>query len=704
MARKSVADEVSELRSLINHQNYLYHSLDVSEISDAAFDGLFRRLRELETDNPGLVSADSPTQRVGGQPLGAFDPVVHELPMLSLDNAFGESDVYDFERRIVARLGTGSTRAEGSLPTQGSRPAEGSRPTEGSHPAEGSTSGIVFTCEPKIDGVAVSLTYENGVLVRGATRGDGSTGEDITQNVRTIESIPLRLLGDGHPEVLEVRGEAYFSLSAFNRMNADAVRNDQKIFANPRNAAAGTLRQLDPRLTAKRKLTMFSYSVGYVADGELPGRHSEILQRLQTWGLRVNPLIEVVHGAEGCIRYFNDMQTRRASLDYEIDGVVFKVDGIDLQQALGQLTRTPRWSIAHKFPAEEAVTTLEDVEFQVGRTGAVTPVARLAPVKVAGVTIRNATLHNMDEIKRLGLRIGDRVVIKRAGDVIPKVQSVLLAERPADTEAVKLPLACPACGAEIIAPEGEVLARCSAGLTCGAQLKENIRHFASRLAMDIEGVGQKLVDQLVEAGMISSSGDLYHLTFEQFVGMERLGPKSAENLLAALEASKVTTLPRFILALGIPEVGESTAASLASHFGDLDPLRKADLEALQRVPDVGPIVAAHIDGFFRQDGNTQIIDSLIASGVHWETVTPSAVPQTLAGQTIVLTGTLTEMSRNDAKQRLTAMGAKVSGSVSAKTTLVIAGDAAGSKLAKAQALGIEVRDEAGLIALLGELE
>ncbi len=663
-----IQERVARLRETVNRHNYLYHTLDTPEVSDAEFDRLFHELKALESDYPDLVADDSPTQRVGSQPLDSFDQVVHEMPMLSLDNAFGEEDMHDFNRRVLARLG--------------------------------SNDDVAYACEPKIDGVAVSLLYEDGRLVRGATRGDGTTGEDITSNVRTIDSIPLTLMGTGYPQRLEVRGEIYFSLSGFEQMNNDALARGQKIFANPRNAAAGTLRQLDPRETAQRPLTMFAYSIGVVAGGEMPATHTEILARLGEWGLRINPLVESVTGVEACIDYYDAMMARRAALDYEIDGVVFKVDAIEEQNRLGMLTRTPRWAIAHKFPAEEGTTVLEDVEFQVGRTGAVTPVARLRPVKVGGVTISNATLHNMDEVGRLALKIGDTVVIQRAGDVIPKVAAVLIEHRPDSAKDIVLPKSCPACGSEVLQPEGEVLARCIGGLECSAQRKESIRHFASRLALDIEGLGEKLVNQLVDEGLITSPADLYKLTAASLVELERMAPKSANNLLAALERSKRTTLPRFIYALGIQEVGESTANSLAMHFKDIDALRTAEEETLQQVADVGPIVAGKIARFFAQDVNNRVIDELLASGVDWEKMASQTDSQVLAGQTYVLTGTMSTLTRNEAKARLQALGAKVSGSVSSKTTAVVAGDAAGSKLTKAQSLNIPVMTEADLVELL----
>lgn len=669
MSRK-IEEEVDKLRSAINRHNYLYHALDAPEISDAEFDRLFRRLRDLESDHPELVTSDSPTQRVGATPLAEFSQVRHEIPMLSLENAFGEDDLRDFDRRVHARLATDDI--------------------------------IDYTCEPKIDGVAVSLLYEAGRLVRGATRGDGTTGEDITQNVRTIEAIPLRLYGDGYPRRLEVRGEVYMAKSTFAELNDEAQRTGDKPFANPRNAAAGSLRQLDARLTARRKLTMFCYSVGLVEDGELPGRQSDILASLQGWGLRINPLIRTVAGVEQCVTFYRHILAERPKLDYEIDGVVFKVDRLDLQQQLGFLTRTPRWAVAHKFPAEAGMTRLLDVEFQVGRTGAVTPVARLEPVAVGGVTISNATLHNMDEIRRLDLMIGDTVLLQRAGDVIPKVVSVVRERRPKEARSIELPRYCPACGSEIVQPEGEVIARCSGSLVCSAQRKESIRHFASRLAMDIEGLGEKLVEALVDQGMVHNPADLYRLTEEQLVSLPRMAKKSANNLLKALQKSKQTTLARFIYALGIAQVGESTARNLAMHFHDLASLRRAGEEELQKVPDVGPIVAEEVATFFQQSENEHVIDALLAAGVHWPLEKAAATANALEGQTWVLTGTLSTMTRSDAKARLLALGAKVAGSVSKNTSCVVAGDEAGSKLTKANELGVKVIDEAAFLKLLNE--
>ena len=667
---KTLIQELETLRDQINHHNHLYHSLDSPEILDSEYDQLFRRLKELEAEHPELVVSDSPTQRVGSAPLESFSQIAHELPMLSLDNAFDESDLTDFDRRIRARL----NRSED----------------------------LDYTCEPKIDGVAISLLYENGKLIRAATRGDGTTGENVTQNVRTVESIPLKLVGKDYPARLEVRGEIYMARSTFDALNRDAESEGNRVFANPRNATAGSLRQLDSGLTAKRKLTMFCYSVGLVEGGELPTTHAGILQQLKRWGFRINQLVKVVSGVKACVEYFSAMQARRASLDYEIDGVVFKVNEMALQEELGILTRTPRWAIAHKFPAEQGTTKLLEVEFQVGRTGAVTPVARLEPVKVGGVTISNATLHNMDEIDRLGLMIGDTVVIHRAGDVIPKIVLVQRNLRPADARPIVMPSTCPACGSDIRISEGEVIAKCSAGLFCSAQQKESIRHFASRLAMDIEGLGDKLVEQLVDEKLIETTADLFKLTEPQLVGLERMAPKSANNLLQALEKCKSTTLPRFIYSLGIQEVGESTARNLAMYFGSLEAIAQADQDRLESVPDVGPIVAAKIRAFFQLEQNRKVIEELQAAGVHWPVIEKSAAAEALHGQTFVLTGTLNQITRNEAKAKLLELGARVAGTVSKNTTSVVAGDAAGSKLTKAQALEIPILSEADLMAIFSE--
>lgn len=664
----TVVAEIEELRRSVEYHNYRYHVLDDPEISDAEFDALFDRLRELEEQHPELVTPDSPTQRVGGTPLGQFESVVHALPMLSLDKCTTDEELADFDRRIRARLGREAP--------------------------------LRYACEPKIDGVAVSLRYESGRLTLGATRGDGHAGENITSNVRTIKAIPLHLRGGDHPEVLEVRGEIYMAKARFHEYNEAAKARGERPLVNPRNGAAGSLRQLDPKVTARRPLTMFCYGVGEIVGDWAPATQSGVLGRLEEWGLRVNPSTETVDGVEGCLDYAHGILGRREELPYEIDGVVIKVDDLALQSELGTVTRRPRYAIAFKFPAEEAITRVQAVEFQVGRTGAITPVARLEPVFVGGVTVSNCTLHNMDEVGRLGLMTGDRVLVRRAGDVIPQIVKVLPGARRKGAKAVVMPDRCPECGSEIVQAEGEVVARCSGGLFCPAQRRQAILHFASRLAMDIEGLGDKLVEQLVSSGMVEYVSDLYRLEVEQVASLERMAEKSATNLLSAIEHSKETTLDRFLYALGIREVGEATARSLARHFGTLDAIRAADETTLEEVPDVGPVVASHIASFFRQAHNVEVIEALIGSGVHWPKVETAEGEQPLSGETWVLTGTLESMTRDEAKAKLESLGAKVSGSVSARTSRVVAGPGAGSKLAKAEELGIAVLDEAELLACL----
>lgn len=673
MTSAPLRQEVEALRAQLNQHNYRYYVLDDPSIPDVEYDRLLRQLQTIEAQHPELISQDSPTQRVGAQPLAAFGEVTHEMRMLSLDNAFNDDEMRDFERRIKDRLKDSSE--------------------------------LEFVCEPKLDGIAVSLLYENGIFVRGATRGDGQTGENITQNLRTVPSIPLTLMGDGWPERLEVRGEVYMPKAGFDAFNKQALANGEKPFVNPRNAAAGSLRQLDSKITANRPLQMCCYSVGIVDGGELPGKHSDVLQQLHCWGFRINDQMKVVQGINGCIDYYQDLQTRRDSLHYEIDGIVFKLNSLELQNKVGFVSRAPRWAIAYKFPAQEEVTQLLGVEFQVGRTGAVTPVARLQPVFVGGVTVSNATLHNGDEIERLGVRCGDTVVVRRAGDVIPQVVQVVLEKRPENSAVIEFPSSCPVCGSDVIRAEGEAVARCTGGLYCAAQRKQAIKHFASRKAFDIEGLGDKLVDMLVDQQLINSIADLFHLQHEALSNLERMGDKSAQNLLDALQKSKQTTLARFIYALGIREVGEATAANLAHHFADLDALMQAKEEQLLEVADVGPIVASHIAHFFQQPHNQEIIEALLTEGIRWPSVDKKNVEtMPLAGQTWVLTGTLETLTRDQAKSRLVALGAKVSGSVSAKTHCVVAGASAGSKLTKAESLGIEVRDESALLQLLTQLE
>lgn len=668
-ASAKLKQRVAQLREQLQQHNYLYYVLDAPEIPDAEYDRLLRELQQLEQAHPELISPDSPTQRVGAEPLKAFGTVQHAIPMLSLDNAFSDQELADFDRRIRDRLGVSEE--------------------------------LDYWAEPKLDGLAVSLRYEQGQLVQAATRGDGSTGEDITQNVRTIAAVPLRLRGRDYPPLLEVRAEVYMTHAGFKQLNQQAERQGLKPFVNPRNAAAGSLRQLDPRVTATRPLTLYCYGVGLVEGGALATRQSEMLGQLRDWGLRVYPGSERVRGIAGCQAYYLKLEAKRERLAFEIDGVVFKVDRLDLQRELGFVARAPRWAIARKFPAQEALTVVRAIEVQVGRTGALTPVARLEPVFVGGVTVTNATLHNADEVQRKDVRVGDSVIVRRAGDVIPEVVAVVTARRPKGTRRFKLPSRCPVCGSAVVRVEDEAVARCSGGLFCAAQRKEAIKHFAARRAMDIEGLGDKLVDQLVDCGLVQDVADLFSLTAEQLAELERMGPKSADNLIAALDKSRRTTLARFLFALGIREVGEATAQGLANHFGTLEALQAADLEALLAVPDVGPVVAQRIRDFFAEAHNLKVLDKLRNAGVQWPAVAqPAVAERPLAGKTLVLTGTLSSMTRDQAKARLQALGAKVSGSVSKKTDYVVAGADPGTKLSKAEQLGVEVLDEAGLLALL----
>jgi DNA ligase (NAD+) len=660
------AQRVEELREQIRFHNQRYYVLDDPQIPDAEYDRLLHELQALEEAHPRLISADSPTQRIGAEPLSAFGNVHHEVPMLSLDNAFDDDELGEFDRRVRERLDLDE---------------------------------LDYTAEPKLDGLAVSLLYEDGILLRGATRGDGSTGEDITQNVRTIPSVPLRLIGDGYPDRLEVRGEVIISHAGFHALNERAQQQGTKQFANPRNAAAGSLRQLDPRVTARRPLEMYCYGVGLVAGGELPHCHSEILQRLRGWGLRVYNGIERVSTLQACIDYYRRLEQQRESLPFDIDGVVFKVDRLDLQQRLGFVARAPRWAIARKFPAQEELTRVIGIDVQVGRTGAITPVARLEPVFVGGVTVTNATLHNEDEVRRKDVHSGDTVVVRRAGDVIPEVVSVIADRRPENAKVFVMPTRCPVCGSDIERVEGEAVARCTGGLYCEAQRKEAIRHFASRRAMDIEGLGEKLVEQFVEHKLIDDVAGLYDLDVETLASLERMGDKSAQNLIAALEKSKQTTLDRFLYALGIREVGDATARALAAEFGDLDPLLDATAERLESIPDIGPVVAKHIVHFFQQQHNLEVIEKLRQAGIRWP-VTEKAAHQPLQDHTYVLTGSLSLMTRDEARQRLQQLGAKVSGSVSGKTTALIAGEKPGSKLRKAESLGVAVLSEQDLLRLL----
>ena len=673
MADPDLVQSIDRLRTSIRHHLHRYHVLDDPEITDAEFDALYDQLVDLEARHPELVSDDSPTQRVGSDPASKFAEVRHVLPMLSLDKSTTNEELDRWEQRCRGLIDEDDE--------------------------------LHYTCEPKIDGVAVSLLYRNGRLVQAATRGNGHTGEDVTANVRTIESIPLRLIGGGVPDVLEVRGEVYMPISGFEAFNEAARRNEERLIINPRNGAAGSLRQLDPAMTAARPLSMFCYSIGVVDDSWAPTHHYDVLMALKDWGLRINSRTARFESLAGCRDYITRLQNDRDSLDYAIDGAVIKVDQLGLRDKLGQVTHKPRWAIAYKYPAEEASTTLLDVDFQVGRTGAITPVAKLDPVFVGGVTVSNATLHNMDEIERLDLHIGDTVVVHRAGDVIPQVMRVT---KRADAAAVVgLPTECPVCDAPIARDGDEVVARCTAPTTCPAQRKERIRHFASRLALDIEGLGDKLIDQLIEKSLIESPADLFRLTVEQFESLERMGQKSSENVVAAIDRSRSTTFSRFIYALGIREVGETTAMSLAVHFGDLEPLIAATADDLQAVDDVGPVVAESIVGYFADEGRRALVRELVSLGVVWEAVEPvitDAVALALDGETWVLTGTLEALTRNDAKARLVALGAKVVGSVSNKTTRVVAGPGAGSKLTKAEDLQIPILDEDAFLDFLTDHE
>jgi len=670
---KSVQEQITALRTTLRHHEYLYHVMDTPEIPDAEYDRLMVQLHKLESAHPDLITPDSPTQRVGAAPLAAFEQVRHEVPMLSLDNTFDEAGFLAFNKRVQDRLK--------------------------------STDELTYCCELKLDGLAVSLLYEDGLLVRAATRGDGTTGENITANVRTIHAIPLRLHGDNIPARVEVRGEVFITESGFEKLNEEARRTGAKVFANPRNAAAGSLRQLDPRITAKRPLTFFCYGFGLLEGGEMPASHWQRLQQFKAWGLPVTDRIRLAHSADEVMAFYRQVEQERPSLGFDIDGVVIKVDSQALQEQLGFVARAPRWAVAFKFPAQEQMTFVRDVEFQVGRTGAITPVARLEPVQVAGVVVSNATLHNADEIARLGLRIGDKVVIRRAGDVIPQVVNVVESERPQETREIVFPSHCPVCGSDVERVEGEVVTRCTGGLICGAQRKEALKHFVSRRAMDVDGMGDKIIDQLVEKEYVLTPADLFRLTAGKLTGLDRMGPKSAQNVVDALEKAKSTTLARFLYALGIREVGEATAANLANHFGELEKVMNADLDALIEVQDVGKVVATHVRNFMDEESNRAVIRDLTEEiGVHWpqvEVVNVEEIDSPFAGKTVVLTGSLSQMNRDDAKERLVALGAKVSGSVSKKTDLLIAGEAAGSKLAKAQELGIPVIDEAEMIRLLG---
>ncbi len=686
----SVIHEVQALRDELHRHNHLYYALDNPEIPDAEYDRLLRRLQQLEAENPDLLSADSPTLKVGSAPLDAFTQVAHKLPMLSLDNAFSDDEMADFNKRVIDRLNN-SIKNEASENT-----------------TKELFESLEYVCEPKLDGIAVSLIYEDGILVMGVTRGDGTTGEDITANVRTVGSIPLRLTGNDIPSELEVRGEIYMPKAAFEKINKAALAKDDKPFVNPRNAAAGSLRQLDSKITAKRSLEMCAYSVGIVEgikDGvDFPQTHEKILLKLSEWGFRINQEMRRVTGIDACDAYYNNLSEKRDALPYEIDGIVYKVNAISLQKTLGFISRAPRWAIARKFPAQEEMTQLLGIEFQVGRTGAITPVARLEPVFVGGVTVSNATLHNQDEVKRLDARVGDTVIIRRAGDVIPQIVSVVLSRRPEHTVPLNFPESCPVCESPVVQVPGEVVMRCSGGLICGAQVKESIKHYASRKAMDIDGLGDKLVEQLVDEKIIKSVVDLYHLDVDKVASLERMGKKSAENLLAAIEVSKTTSLARFIYSLGIREVGEATARNLSQYFGDIDSLLASDEETLILINDIGPIVARFIIDFVSQESNQLLIKQLLEQGVNWpeakaQNNTDDSNELPLVNKTYVLSGSLFGLTRDQAKEKLQALGATVTGSVSKKTDYLVAGPGAGSKLTKAESLSVPVLDEEQLLAL-----
>ncbi|MDO6497572.1 NAD-dependent DNA ligase LigA [Photobacterium sanguinicancri] len=662
-----IQQQLTELRQQLTYHGYRYYVEDNPEIPDAEYDRLMQQLLAIEAEHPEWVTTDSPSQRVGGTPLNGFSQIKHEIPMLSLDNAFDDEELKAFEKRLLDRL-----------------------PTEQQ---------VTYCGEPKLDGLAVSLMYENGVLTQAATRGDGTTGENITTNVRTIRSIPLKLRGDDWPVRLEVRGEVFMPKAGFDALNERALKKGEKTFANPRNAAAGSLRQLDSKITASRPLSFYAYSVGVVEGLELaPSQYDRLLQ-LKGWGLPMCPEIRPLHNIEAVIAYYQDIGERRGSLPYEIDGVVFKVDTMSLQERLGFVARAPRWAIAYKFPAQEEMTVLKNVEFQVGRTGAVTPVAKLEPVFVGGVTVSNATLHNADEVARLGVMVGDTVIIRRAGDVIPQIVSVVESRRPDDAKSITFPVDCPVCGSRVERVEGEAVSRCSGGLFCQAQRKEALKHFVSRKALDVDGCGEKVIEQLVDREMVATPADLFRLSAGVVTVLERMGPKSAQKLVDSLAASKITTLPRFLYSLGIREVGEATAANLAVHFETLEAITLATKEQLIEVSDVGDIVAEHVFNFFREQHNTDVISDLLNVGIEWPAIEKldEGIERPLEGKTVVLTGSLSQLGRSEAKELLQSMGAKVTGSVSKKTDLLVAGEAAGSKLTKAQDLGIEIWDEQALV-------
>jgi DNA ligase (NAD+) len=662
-----ISTDITKLKNKLNDYAYQYYVVDDPIISDGEYDKLYQQLIDLESKHPEYISSDSPTQRVGDKPLDGFQQVQHEVAMLSLGNVFSEEELIDFNKRLEDLV---------------------------------EISAIEYSAEPKLDGLAVSIIYEQGQLTQAATRGDGKTGENITANIRTIKAIPLSLRGKNIPDKIEVRGEVIMTRSGFNKYNKQAEIKGDKVFANPRNAAAGSLRQLDPKKTAKRPLMFYAYSLGVVSEPTTFKTHSESLSWVRSLGLPVSPLNQVVKSYQGCLDFFKFIAEQRSKLDYEIDGVVYKVNNLDLQQKLGFVTKSPRWATAHKFPAEEASTLIEAIDVQVGRTGSITPVARLAPVVVGGVTVTNATLHNEDEIRRKDVRVGDWVFVRRAGDVIPEVVKVIHSKRKPSSEEFQMPVECPVCKTKLVKLEGEAVLRCPAGLYCDAQRKEAIIHFASRKALDIVGLGNKLVELMVDQGLIKTPADLFHLNHNEVSSLERMGKKSATNLLQSIESSKSTSLDKFIYALGIREVGEATALTLANQLLDLNTIIQSSSDQLEQLPDIGPIVAKRITAFFNETHNIQVIDALIEAGVSWPKITkPSKEAQSLMGLTIVLTGSLTQFTRATAKKKLQELGAKVSGSVSKNTDILVAGENAGSKLTKAESLGVDIKDEEWLVRL-----
>jgi DNA ligase (NAD+) len=668
--KESIQSTLEQLKETLHYHAVRYYVEDSPEIPDVEYDRLMQQLLKIEQENPELVTVDSPSQRVGGAPLDGFTQVTHEIPMLSLDNAFSDEDLDAFNKRMSDRAPLADL--------------------------------TTFCCEPKLDGLAVSLLYENGTLVQAATRGDGTTGENITENVRTISSIPLKLQGKGWPTRIEVRGEVFMPKAGFDKLNEQALKKGEKVFVNPRNAAAGSLRQLDSRITAKRPLAFYAYSVGVIEGAELSDSHYQRFLQLKGWGLPMCPETKQLSSLNDVKAYYQDIMTRRDALAYEIDGVVIKVDNIAAQEVLGFVARAPRWAIAYKFPAQEEITLLNDVEFQVGRTGAITPVAKLEPVFVGGVTVSNATLHNADEIERLGVMVGDSVIIRRAGDVIPQIVAVVADRRPDSAKEIVFPEACPVCSSAVERVEGEAVARCTGGLVCQAQRKEALKHCVSRKALDVDGLGEKVIEQLVDREMVETPADLFKLSAGVLTVLDRMGPKSAQNVVNALNKAKETTLSRFLYSLGIREVGEATAMNLAQHFKSLDKVQAATHEQLVEVQDIGDIVASHITSFFSQEKNREVVDKLLELGLTWPAIEAPIEGQSLPleGKTVVLTGSLSQLGRSEAKAALQALGAKVTGSVSKKTDILFAGEAAGSKLTKAQDLGIEIRNEQDLIDLL----